>query len=69
MWICRYKNNSRQPNPLHVHDNPVYYADIQRHQMMGWTMTRSLCPFPNVPYLLGDPGVRLPMVIDTVARA
>ena len=68
MWLCRHKNNSRLPKPLHVHDNPVYYADIQRHQTMGWTMTRGLCAYPNTPHVSGDPTARPFVTIDMLAR-
>ena len=68
MWLCRHKNNARLPKALHVHDNPVYYADIQRHQVMGWTMSRSQCAWPGLPHVSGDPGVRPPVVIDMVKR-
>ncbi|KKN77048.1 hypothetical protein LCGC14_0363870 [marine sediment metagenome] len=36
-FLCRVSRSG--PHLLHVHDQPSYYADVLRHQEMGWEMS------------------------------
>lgn len=63
-FLCRVNDNG--PHTLHVHDQPSYYADIQRHEEMGWVMARE-CQIPGMPFLDGDPGVKAVRVVDLTA--
>lgn len=53
-FLCRVY---RGDHLLHVHDQPSYYADILRHQEMGWEMSDT-CQLPQHEASDGNPGVK-----------
>ncbi len=61
-FLCR--TSDAGPYFLHVHDEPSYHADVERHAAMGWDMKWNYCQATGIPHSSGDPGVKPFQVLD-----
>lgn len=64
MLICRLLESPNLSKPLHVHDEPSTYADIQRNVEMGWCQHLDVCFHAEIPVQSGDPGTSFKTIVD-----